>query len=159
MPEIKAAGQKKRRIGKDSPKKLEIFKNVTAGRSRNMRRIRSKDTSPERMVRSLTHGEGFRFRLHVTDLPGTPDLVFPSRRKVIFVHGCFWHSHLDCKLAHAPKSNKSYWGPKLKRNRQRDKVHYRELTRRGWRSLVVWECELARPDDVLARVVRFLERG
>jgi len=88
-------------------------------RSANMRAIRSKDMQPELKVRSLVHSLGFRFRLHRKDLPGKPDLVFPSRRKVIFVHGCFWHSH-GCGLSHIPKSNVAYWGPKLARNIARD---------------------------------------
>jgi DNA mismatch endonuclease (patch repair protein) len=89
-------------------------------RSSNMRAIRSKDMQPELMVRRLVHKLGYRFRLHRKDLPGKPDLVFASRRKVIFVHGCFWHSH-DCKAAHIPKSNAEYWEPKLERNRVRDR--------------------------------------
>ena len=89
-------------------------------RSANMRAIRSKGMRPELAVRSLVHKLGYRFRLHRKDLPGKPDLVFPSRRKVIFVHGCFWHSHQGCKAAHIPKSNLDYWIPKLERNRARD---------------------------------------
>src|SRR6266581_695316 len=97
-------------------------------RSANMRAIRSKDMRPELTVRHLVHKLGYRFRLHRTDLPGRPDLVFVSRRRVIFVHGCFWHSHQGCKIAHKPKSNAGYWGPKLKRNQARDKKNLKALT-------------------------------
>jgi DNA mismatch endonuclease (patch repair protein) len=89
-------------------------------RSANMRAIRSKDMRPELAVRSLVHRIGYRYGLHKKDLPGKPDLVFASRRRVVFVHGCFWHSHKGCNLAHMPKSNLTYWGPKLERNRARD---------------------------------------
>ena len=109
-------------------------------RSANMRAIRSKGMKPELAVRSLVHRLGYRFRLHRKDLPGKPDLVFGPRRKVIFVHGCFWHCH-NCKLAHDPKSNRGYWGPKLERNRTRDQNNIDALKAAGWECLVVWECE------------------
>src|SRR5579863_8250129 len=109
-------------------------------RSENMRAIRSKGMRPELAVRSLAHKLGYRFRLHRKDLPGKPDLVFASRRKVVFVHGCFWHSH-GCKAAHIPKTNQEYWGPKLERNKTRDAKSIEALQAEGWRSLVVWECE------------------
>lgn len=124
-------------------------------RSANMRAIRSKDMRPELAVRSLVHRMGFRFRLHRKDLPGKPDLVFVSRRKVIFVHGCFWHSH-DCKYTHTPKSNLEYWGPKLERNRQRDAAHIKALRAEGWRALVIWECALKDSRTVEARIRKFL---
>src|ERR1035441_7586556 len=101
-------------------------------RSANMRAIRSKDMRPELAVRSLVHKLGYRYRLHKRDLPGKPDLVFASRRKVIFVHGCFWHSHKGCKAAHVPKSNLAYWGPKLQRNQTRDLKNINTLTADGW---------------------------
>src|SRR5271169_3299049 len=100
-------------------------------RSANMRAIRSKDMRPELAVRSLVHKLGYRFRLHRKDLPGKPDLVFVTRRKVIFVHGCFWHSHQGCKTAHVPKSNVDYWGPKLERNRMRDQMNSEALIAAG----------------------------
>lgn len=108
-----------------------------------MRSIRSKDMKPEMAVRRLAHRMGYRFRLHRKDLPGKPDLVFPSRRAVIFVHGCFWHQHpdLDCKDARPPKSNVDYWQPKLARNRARDAESITALETQGWRVLVVWECQ------------------
>jgi DNA mismatch endonuclease (patch repair protein) len=120
-----------------------------------MRRIRSKGMLPELAVRSLVHRMGFRFRLHRKELPGRPDLVFVSRRKVIFVHGCFWHAH-DCKLAHKPKSNADYWGPKLKRNQARDARNIEALRAAGWKSLVVWECETKNEKSIRKRVAAFL---
>src|SRR5215813_8380564 len=91
-------------------------------RSANMSKIRSQNTKPELFVRSLVHRLGYRYRLHVKSLPGKPDLVFKSRRKIILVHGCFWHSHQGCRVAHLPKSNLGYWSPKLKRNLERDRT-------------------------------------
>jgi DNA mismatch endonuclease (patch repair protein) len=125
-------------------------------RSENMRAIRSKGMRPELAVRSLVHRLGYRFRLHRKDLPGKPDLVFVSRRKVIFVHGCFWHSHQGCKVAHVPKSNLSYWEPKLERNRARDVRNVEALTATGWQTLVVWECEISRSGELRERLVHFL---
>jgi DNA mismatch endonuclease (patch repair protein) len=121
-------------------------------RSANMRAIRSEDMQPELDVRSLVHRLGYRFRLHRKDLPGKPDLAFGPRRKVIFVHGCFWHSH-DCSIAHAPKSNQTYWGPKLKRNKERDQRNIQALEAKGWRALVIWECE-TRDEGPLKRCLR-----
>lgn len=118
-----------------------------------MRRIRSKGTKPEMLVRRLAHRLGYRFRLHRKDLPGAPDLAFIARRKVIFVHGCFWHAH-DCKRgARIPKTNADYWQPKLNRNVMRDRQHMIELTERGWKALVIWECEL-RDDATLSKRLR-----
>jgi DNA mismatch endonuclease (patch repair protein) len=108
-------------------------------------------------VRSLVHMMGYRFRLHRKDLPGKPDLVFVSQRKVIFVHGCFWHAHA-CKAAHTPKSNADYWGPKLQRNKARDRKNIKTLENAGWRSLVIWECETRTPDKVKKRVSAFLRK-
>ncbi|MBV9761890.1 MAG: DNA mismatch endonuclease Vsr [Acidobacteriaceae bacterium] len=122
-----------------------------------MRAIRSKDMKPELAVRSLVHRMGYRYRLHRHDLPGRPDLVFPGRKKVIFVHGCFWHCH-NCKTAHVPKSNRDYWEPKLERNRTRDARNLVVLKTAGWQSLVLWECELNDPEDMRARIRRFLGR-
>jgi len=107
---------------------------------------------PELNVRSFAHKLGYRFRLHRKDLPGKPDLVFPSRRKVIFVHGCFWHSH-DCKAAHVPKSNQDYWLPKLERNKTRDGRNIEALRAAGWKALVIWECE-ARDEGLVRRRLR-----
>ena len=123
-----------------------------------MRAIRSKDTSPEMAVRSLVHRLGYRFRLHRRDLPGKPDLVFASRRKVIFVHGCFWHAH-DCKPALVPKTNRDFWGPKLQRNSIRDEENLQLLAAEGWDSLVIWQCELKDMQAVAAKVRKFLGRA
>ena len=124
-------------------------------RSANMRAIRSTGMKPELRVRSLAHSLGYRFRLHRTDLPGKPDLAFGPRRKVIFVHGCFWHSH-NCKTAHVPKSNREYWGPKLDRNRIRDQKNIEALKANGWEALVIWECETHDETVLKKRLKAFL---
>lgn len=111
-------------------------------RSERMSRVRHKDTKPEMIVRRLVHGMGYRYRLHGRDLPGKPDMVFRSRRAVIFVHGCFWHRHPNCGLARLPKSRTDFWVQKLEANRQRDLRNQERLLELGWRVLVVWECEL-----------------
>jgi DNA mismatch endonuclease (patch repair protein) len=116
-----------------------------------MGRVRQKDTKPEMVVRSLTHQLGYRFRLHRRDLPGRPDLVFPKLRKVIFVHGCFWHRH-GCSKATTPKSNSDYWQPKFAENVERDKRAIAELLRLGWEPMVVWECE-TRDIDALSQAL------
>jgi len=130
-------------------------------RSENMRRIQSKDMKPEMVIRRLVHGMGYRYRLHRTDLPGKPDLVFPSRKKVIFVHGCFWHQHgdPDCKIARRPKSNLDYWNPKLDRNVKRDTSNQAELQEMGWDHLIVWECQARGREDsenMAIRIANFL---
>lgn len=108
-----------------------------------MARIKSKDSKPEIIVRRLIHSLGYRFRLHRKDLPGKPDLVFPKYEAVIFVHGCFWHQHPDpaCKDAVLPKSRPEYWLPKLQRNQDRDAVSIKMLQEKGWRVMVIWECD------------------
>ncbi|MDP3328271.1 very short patch repair endonuclease [Parvibaculum sp.] len=128
-------------------------------RSENMRRIRSKGMKPEMAVRRLVHGMGYRYRLHRKDLPGKPDLVFASRKKVIFVHGCFWHQHDDpeCLDGRPPKSNTSYWLEKLKRNVERDTENRKKLKVEGWNSLVIWECETKNADDIRELIVAFLK--
>lgn len=130
-----------------------------AARSERMSRIHGKDTQPEIKVRRITHGMGYRYRLHRGDLPGRPDLVFSSRRKVIFVHGCFWHRHPDtrCKLARLPKSRLDFWQPKLENNRTRDFENQKKLAEAGWQVLVLWECELRDASDLAQRVRSFLE--
>lgn len=110
-------------------------------RSANMARIRSAGMTPEMIVRRTTHGLGYRYRLHRHDLPGRPDMVFGRRRKIIFVHGCFWHQHVGCKAAHTPQSNVDYWLPKLARNVERDAGNLTKLKETGWQVLVIWECE------------------
>lgn len=122
-----------------------------------MARIKDKDTGPEMSVRRLVHAMGFRYRLHRSDFPGKPDLVFGPRRKVIFVHGCFWHQHDATSCRHSvPKSRTDYWLPKLKRNVERDRDHQRELAEKGWKTLVVWECELKDVDATRRRIAAFL---
>ncbi len=123
-----------------------------------MAAVRSKNTKPEMFVRRLTHAMGYRFRLHRADLPGTPDLVFPAKRKVIFVHGCFWHQHGCKRASRIPKSNQSFWGPKLERNRARDAEYLKTLRADGWDCLVLWQCELAKPIRIELRISKFLER-
>ena len=127
-------------------------------RSENMRRIKSKDMKPELLVRSLVHRMGYRFRLHRRDLPGKPDIVLGPRRKIIFVHGCFWHSHerTDCSDARIPKSNLAYWTAKLQRNKERDAAHIAALTGQGWDVLVIWECELGNIAILKRRLRTFL---
>lgn len=129
-------------------------------RSANMRAIRSKDMKPEMIVRKLIHGMGYRYRLHRHDLPGRPDLVFPSRKKVIFVNGCFWHQHdaEDCKLVRKPKSNQAYWLPKLERTVVRDRENWHALKRDSWDMLVVWECMLTNVHELEAFFRNFLEQ-
>jgi DNA mismatch endonuclease, patch repair protein len=112
-----------------------------ATRSDIMRAVRSRDTSPEMIVRRLAHSLGYRYRLHRRDLPGSPDLVFPSRRKLIFVQGCFWHGHACARGARAPKTNAAYWSAKISRNETRDAEQQALLARDGWRLLIVWECQ------------------
>lgn len=125
-------------------------------RSANMRRIRSKDTSPELALRRLIHALGFRFRLHRKGLPGRPDLVFPGRRKVIFVHGCFWHQHPGCSEGRIPRSRLDYWTPKLGRNQVRDAANLNLLNEQGWKVLVIWECDLKDLQALTKRVKGFL---
>ncbi|MBN8995604.1 MAG: DNA mismatch endonuclease Vsr [Rhizobiales bacterium] len=127
-------------------------------RSERMSRVRGRDTKPEMLVRRLTHGMGYRYRLHRRGLPGSPDLVFPSRMKVIFVHGCFWHQHLDpdCKLARLPKSKLDFWGPKLETNRERDERNIVSLGELGWDVLIIWECQTKNREKLQARIGEFL---
>jgi DNA mismatch endonuclease, patch repair protein len=129
-----------------------------AQRSFNMSRIRSKDTSPELFVRRLVHALGFRYRLHGAKLPGRPDLVFASRRKVIFVHGCYWHMHVCRWGSVTPKTNARFWQTKRRSNVERDRRNLRELGRLGWRVLIVWECSLRKPAHLERRIAKFLER-
>jgi DNA mismatch endonuclease, patch repair protein len=128
-------------------------------RSALMSRIRAKDTRPEIAVRRIVHALGFRYRLHCRDLPGTPDLVFRRMRKIIFVHGCFWHRHDGCPKAYKPKSRQSFWRKKFRLNKQRDRMHIKQLTQDGWDVMVIWECELESLKAVTARIGRFLNRG
>lgn len=126
-------------------------------RSDIMRAVKGRDTKPEMTVRRMVHAMGYRYRLHCKDLPGKPDLVFRSRRKVIFVHGCFWHGH-DCKRgARTPKTNRDYWLAKIERNIVRDANHRSKLLQLGWTVLTIWECELAHLNIVEEQIRVFLD--
>jgi DNA mismatch endonuclease (patch repair protein) len=128
-------------------------------RSQNMRRIKSKDMKPELTVRRLAYALGYRYRLHRKDLPGKPDLVFGPKKKIIFVHGCFWHGHEleGCLDARRPKSNTGYWYPKLTRNKERDAEHIVALEALGWEVLTIWECETKNLNAVKKRLKAFLQ--
>jgi DNA mismatch endonuclease (patch repair protein) len=126
-------------------------------RSAVMSRVKGKDTKPEMTVRRLIHGMGYRYRLHRRDLPGTPDLTFASRRKVIFVHGCFWHRHDGCPLARMPKSRLDFWRPKLEGNKKRDERNIQELRSAGWQVLVIWECQLKDMGELEKMIRSFLD--
>jgi DNA mismatch endonuclease (patch repair protein) len=126
-------------------------------RSALMSRIRGKDTKPELAVRRMLHAMGYRFRLHRKDLPGRPDIVFPGRRKVIFVHGCFWHGHEGCRLAARPSTRADFWAAKIDGNRARDARNLASLRDAGWEAHVLWECGIEGHHDTLAaRVSAFL---
>jgi DNA mismatch endonuclease (patch repair protein) len=126
-------------------------------RSANMARIRSAHTKPEMIVRRMAHRLGFRFRMHRRNLPGKPDLVFAGRKKIVFVHGCYWHGH-GCKVGGTgAKSNQAYWGPKIARNRERDDSAIIALKASGWNVLVVWECETRDETGLAKRLRRFLK--
>ena len=131
----------------------------SATRSRMMSGIQSKNTKPEMLVRRYLHAQGFRYRLHTRELPGSPDLVLPKYRVAIFVHGCFWHRHASCRFATQPASNSERWKAKFQGNLERDARNVAALQAMGWRVLVVWECELKRePLDRLQRLVRELKQ-
>ena len=121
----------------------------TEQRSALMSRIRGAGTKPEKIVRSLLHKMGFRFRLHVKKLPGTPDIVLPKYKTAIFVHGCFWHQHPGCKRSFLPKSNSDFWSEKLRRNVVRDREVSELLQNMGWKVLTVWECDLKKPEELI----------
>jgi DNA mismatch endonuclease, patch repair protein len=130
-----------------------------AARSERMSRVRSRDTKPEVRVRKLLHAMGYRYRLHARELPGRPDVVFRRRRKVIFVHGCFWHRHSDpeCRLARLPKSRQDFWLPKLEGNRKRDESNVEALQALGWSVLLVWECQIADREQLQNALRWFLD--
>jgi DNA mismatch endonuclease (patch repair protein) len=121
-----------------------------------MARIRGKDTKPELAVRRIAHGLGFRFRVHRRDLPGSPDLVFPRLRKVVFVHGCYWHRHAGCRYAYSPKSNIPFWHAKFDANVARDRLAVVELKKLGWEVLIVWECETKDEDKLVRGLATYL---
>lgn len=125
-------------------------------RSLQMARVRSKDTQPELLVRRLVHQQGYRYRLHKPDLPGKPDLAFVSRKKVIFVNGCFWHGH-KCSLGRIPKTHVDFWVNKIEKNRERDAKNIEKLRETGWDSLVLWECQLKDKEALKKLIVEFLD--
>lgn len=127
-------------------------------RSERMGRIGGKNSRPEMIVRRAVHAMGYRYRLHKADLPGKPDLVFIAAKKIIFVHGCFWHRH-DCKLGRLPKSRVDFWLPKLEKNRLRDAANREALDALGWQCLTIWECEVNDRNALMARLADFLGRG
>ena len=132
------------------------MKETPEQRSRIMRAVKGCDTAPEMTVRRMAHGMGYRFRLHRKELPGKPDLVFPKLHKVVFIHGCFWHGHGCARGSRAPKTNTEYWRSKITRNSLRDAANIVALRARGWRTAVVWECELKEPVRVAKRLAGFL---
>ena len=132
----------------------EVINNVSEQRSRNMSAIKSKNTKPEIKVRKVLHSMGYRFRLHRKDLPGSPDIVLPKYKTVIFVHGCFWHRHENCKYASAPKTRQEFWEAKFRENINRDKLNQENLSSKGWKIIVVWECEINDKDFDLSRLFK-----
>ncbi len=133
----------------------EIYR-VSEQRSRNMSAIKSKNTKPEIAVRKLLHSMGYRFRLHRKDLPGSPDIVLPKYKTVIFVHGCFWHRHQNCKYASNPKTRREFWEKKFKENIERDKKNQEKLKNLGWKTKIVWECEIKKQDKLIKKLEDFL---
>lgn len=127
-----------------------------ARRSQLMSRIRSKDTKPEIAVRQILHRLGYRFRLHRKDLPGRPDIVLPRHRKIVLVHGCFWHGH-TCRLASKPKSNESYWTGKIAKNKERDGRNLAALEEAGWTVLELWECDVRKSEGLEDRLAAFMK--
>jgi DNA mismatch endonuclease, patch repair protein len=123
-----------------------------SARSRLMSKISGKNTKPELAVRKAAHALGFRFRIHRTDLPGSPDIVFSSKNTAILVHGCYWHRHRGCKYCYTPKSNVEFWKQKFKKNVARDKQVRKELEQRGWRVVIIWECETCDNDGLRAKL-------
>ena len=132
----------------------EVMHKVSEQRSRNMSAIKSKNTKPEIAVRKLLHSMGYRFRLHRKDLPGSPDIVLPKYKTVIFVHGCFWHRHKNCMYASTPKTRQEFWEAKFRENINRDKLNQENLSSKGWKIIVVWECEIKDKDFDLNRLFK-----
>lgn len=147
----------------DDQRAARRWKNVDPARSRTMSLVRGKDTAPEMIVRRLAHGMGYRYGLHCKDLPGRPDLVFRSRKKLILVHGCYWHSHPDpeCRRVRLPKTRRKYWEAKIKRNAERDVATAKALRAKGWNVLTIWECETPshRRKALAKKISLFLAQG
>lgn len=132
------------------------FEGVTAVTRKVMQANKGKDTKPEMIVRRLLHGLGYRYRVHAGSLPGRPDIVFPGRRRILFVHGCFWHRHLGCRRAFMPKTRAEFWAEKFQSNVNRDARNMTALEEAGWQVRVIWECETREPEDLSRNLVEFL---
>ena len=131
----------------------EVIHKVSEQRSRNMSAIKSKNTKPEIKVRKILHSMGYRFRLHSKDLPGSPDIVLPKYKTVIFVHGCFWHRHENCKYASTPKTRKEFWNKKFTENKKRDSEIQEKIKILDWRSVVIWECETKNIENLREKII------
>ena len=131
----------------------EVIHKVSEQRSRNMSAIKSKNTKPEIAVRQVLHSMGYRFRLHSKDLPGSPDIVLPKYKTVIFVHGCFWHRHKDCKYATTPKTRQEFWNKKFTTNIERDLEIHEKIKNLNWRSVVIWECETKHMENLRDKII------
>ena len=131
----------------------EVIHKVSEQRSRNMSAIKSKNTKPEIKVRKVLHSMGYRFRLHSKDLPGSPDIVLPKYKTVIFVHGCFWHRHENCKYASTPKTRKEFWNKKFTENKKRDSEIQEKIKILDWRSVVIWECETKNIENLREKII------
>ena len=131
----------------------EVIHKVSEQRSRNMSAIKSKNTKPEIKVRKVLHSMGYRFRLHSKDLPGSPDIVLPKYKTVIFVHGCFWHRHKDCKYATTPKTRQEFWNKKFTTNIERDLEIHEKIKNLNWRSVVIWECETKHMENLRDKII------
>ena len=134
----------------------EVLHKVSEQRSRNMSAIKSKNTKPEIAVRKVLHSMGYRFRLHSKDLPGSPDIVLPKYKTVIFVHGCFWHRHENCKYATTPKTRKEFWNKKFTTNIERDSEIHEKIKNLNWRSVVIWECETKNMENLRDKIIDVL---
>ena len=132
---------------------VEVIHKVSEQRSRNMSAIKSKNTKPEIKVRKVLHSMGYRFRLHAKDLPGSPDIVLPKYKTVIFVHGCFWHRHENCKYASTPKTRKEFWNKKFTENKKRDSEIQEKIKILDWRSVVIWECETKNIENLRDKII------
>jgi DNA mismatch endonuclease (patch repair protein) len=128
-------------------------------RSQVMSKIKDKDTKPEKIIRTMLHNMGYRFRLHRRDMPGNPDIVLPKYKKVIFVHGCFWHGHKGCARAKRPSSNENFWSEKLAKNMERDKKNQKELIKLGWNYLIIWQCQIKKvnSEKIAQRISMYLK--
>ena len=132
---------------------VEVIHKVSEQRSRNMSAIKSKNTKPEIKVRKILHSMGYRFRLHSKGLPGSPDIVLPKYKTVIFVHGCFWHRHENCKYASTPKTRKEFWNKKFTENKKRDSEIQEKIKILDWRSVVIWECETKNIENLRDKII------